>query len=114
VIETQVVWSARIRRVKVAGGFVSRVRVVLFATKGSAAESAAGFGAGLGADDLDVAAAEDLSMRGAEEDEVAPSFCEPAVADVVVGVGVGREGAEFEDAAGLVSDLVAKSDADSR
>jgi hypothetical protein len=112
VIETQVVWSARIRRVKVAGGFVSSVRVVLFATKGSAAESAAGFGAGLGADDLDVAAAEDLFTRGAEEDEVAPSFCE--LADVVVGVGAGREGAEFEDAAGFVSGLVAKSDADSR
>jgi hypothetical protein len=110
VIETQVVWSARIRRVKVAGGFVSSLRVVLFATKGSAAEFAAGFGA----DDLDVAAGKPLSTRGAEEDEVAPSFFEPAVADVVVGAGAAREGAELEDAAGFVSVLVAKADADSR
>jgi len=94
-IETHVVWLARIIRVKVASGAGATVRGVLLATKGSAAgEFAAGSGERLGVEGLDgAAAADDLPASGAKADEVAPSLGEPAEGDVVGGAGdcAGRE-----------------------
>jgi len=93
-IETHVVWSARIIRVKVASGVGATVRGVLLATKGSAAgEFAAGLGERLGVEGLDGAAADNLPASGAKADEVAPSLGEPAEGDVVAGPGdcAGRE-----------------------
>jgi hypothetical protein len=107
VIETQVVCSARILRVKVAGGFAVRVRFVLSATNELAAdEDEAGLEVPVVAEalvDVDVVAAEDFSTDGFAAGEDCAIVGEGAAGGFTAGAGdctavvegSGLEAAEF-------------------
>jgi len=85
VIEIQVVWSARITRVKVLGTFAVSTRVALSATGASAeAEFAAAGGTLPGVDalgDTEGIAAGDLAIDGFVPEEIGAIFVEGAEAD---------------------------------
>lgn len=105
VIEIQVVWSARITRVKVFGSFAVSTRVVLSATCASAEDEFAAAGGTLaGVDalvDADRIAAGDLATDGFVPEESGAVFTEAAEADDSVAAGDcagGAEGDGFEAA----------------
>jgi len=91
VIEIQVVWSARITRVKVPGSFAVSTRVALSATGESAeGEFTAAGGTLAGVDalgDADRIAAEDLATDGFVPEEIGAVFVEGAEADDSVAAG---------------------------
>ena len=114
-IEIQVVWSARISRVKVLSGFAAGTAVrVMVSVSVSVSELATdGFAAGFGerpvVDDLlgDGTAAEDLPADGVDAAAVDTVFGEAAAVDVGVGAGLCAEsgdGDELEEAGAFDAD----------